>query len=95
MEYCEIFKNTYFAEHLQMAASDKKKLPRIISRKMNSRENNQVSNLLMIAHLYSKKTTKQKTNKKRVKSWLKNCLHASELNNIIEEVMANGKERFL
>ena len=82
-------------EHLQMAASDKKKLPRIISRKMNSGENNQVFNLLMIGHLHSKKTTKQKTNKKRVKSWLKNCLHASELNNIIAEVMENGKERFL
>ena len=78
-----------------MAASEKKKLPRTITRKMKSRENNQVSNLLMIGHLYSKKTTKQKTNKKRVKSWLKNCLHTSELNNVFAEVMVNGKERFL
>ena len=43
----------------------KRNLHELLQEKMNLRENNQVSNLLMIEHLFCKKTTKQKTNKNR------------------------------
>ena len=32
-EYCEIFKSTYFEEHLRTVASEKKEPPRTITRK--------------------------------------------------------------
>ena len=56
-----------------------------------------MTNLLMIGHLLSKKTTKQKTFKKWsvwIKAWLKNFLYTSEFNNIFAELMMSDKEKF-
>ena len=64
---------------------------------MNSREN-QAFYLLLIGHLFSNKTRKEKTNRKRsvwVKSWLKNCLYTNDFNNIFAELMVSDKEGFL
>ena len=63
---------------------------------MNSKEN-QVFNLLLIEYIFSKKSTKQKTKRKRsvwVKSWLKNRMYTSAFNNIFAELMVNDKEEF-
>ena len=60
---------------------------------MNSKEN-QVFNLLLIEYIFSKKSTKQKTKRKRsvwVKSWLKNRMYTSAFNNIFA-VLINDKE---
>ena len=61
---------------------------------MNSREN-QVFNLLLIEYIFSKKTRKQKTNKKerKVKPWLKNGMYTSSFN-IFAKLMVNDKEEF-
>ena len=61
---------------------------------MNSKEN-QVFNLLLIEYIFSKKSTKQKTKRKRsvwVKSWLKNRMYTSAFNNIFAVLMINHKE---
>ena len=61
---------------------------------MNSKEN-QVFNLLLIEYIFSKKSTKQKTKRKRsvwVKSWLKNRMYTSAFNNILAVLMINDKE---
>ena len=63
---------------------------------MNSKEN-QVFNLLLIEYIFSKKSTKQKTERKRsvwVKSWLKNRMYTSAFNNIFAVLMINDKEEF-
>ena len=63
---------------------------------MNTREN-KVFSLLLIEHIFSKKTTKQKTKRKRsawVKSWLKDCMCTSAFNNIFAELIVNDKEEF-
>ena len=63
---------------------------------MNSKEN-QVFNLLLIEYIFSKKSTKQKTKRKRivlVKSWLKNRMYTSGLNNILAELIVNDQEEF-
>ena len=65
-------------------------------KKMNTKEN-QVFNLLLIEHIFSKKTTKQKTKRKRsvwVKPWLKNDKYTSAFNNIFAELIVNDKEEF-
>ena len=62
---------------------------------MNTKENNQVFKLLLIEYIFSKKTTKQKTKRKRsvcVKPWLKNRIYA--FNDIFAELMVNNKEEF-
>ena len=51
-------------------------------KKMNTKEN-QVFSLLLIEHIFSKKATKQKTTRKRslcVKPRLKNCMYTSAFN---------------
>ena len=61
---------------------------------MNSKEN-QVFNLLLIEYIFSKKSTKQKTKRKRsvwVKSSLKNRMYTSAFNNIFAVLMINDKE---
>ena len=63
---------------------------------MNTKEN-QVLSLLLIERIFSEKTTKQKTKRKRsvwVKSWLKNCMYTSAFNNIFAELIVNNKEEF-
>ena len=63
---------------------------------MNSKEN-QVFNLLLIEYIFSKKSTRQKTKRKRsvwVNSWLKNRMYTSAFNNIFAELMVNDKEEF-
>ena len=63
---------------------------------MNTKEN-QVLSLLLIEHIFSEKTTKQKTKRKRsvwVKSWLKNCMYTSAFNNIFAELIVSNKEEF-
>ena len=63
---------------------------------MNTKEN-KVFSLLLIEHIFSKKTTKQKTKQKRsawVKPRLKNCMFASALNNIYAELVVNDKKEF-
>ena len=63
---------------------------------MNSKEN-QVFNLLLIEYIFSKKSTKQKTKRKRsvwVKFWLKNRMYTSAFNNIFAKLMVNDKEEF-
>ena len=64
---------------------------------MNTKQN-QVLSLLLIEHIFSKKTTKQKTKRKRsvwVKPWLKNCMYTSAFNNIFAELIVNDKEQYL
>ena len=61
---------------------------------MNSRLN-QVPRLLLVEYIFSKNTTKQKTNRKRsawVEPWLKNRLYTSAFNNIFAKLMVNDKE---
>ena len=56
---------------------------------MNTKEN-QVFSLLLIEHIFSKKTTKQITKRKSsvwVKPMLKNCMYASAFNDIFAELM--------
>ena len=63
---------------------------------MDSKEN-QVFNLLLKEYIFSKKSTKQKTKRKRsvwVKAWLKNRMYTTAFNNIFAEVMVNDKEEF-
>ena len=63
---------------------------------MNTKEN-QVLSLLLIERIFSEKTTKQKTKRKRsvwVKSWLKNCMYTSAFNNIFAELIVSNKEEF-
>ena len=63
---------------------------------MDSKEN-QVFNLLLIEYIFSKKSTRQKTKRKRsvwVNSWLKNRMYTSAFNNIFAELMVNDKEEF-
>ena len=63
---------------------------------MNTKEN-QVFSLLLIEHIFSKKTTKQITKRKRsvwVKPWLKSCMYTSAFNNIFAELIVNDKEEF-
>ena len=58
---------------------------------------NQVFRLLLIEHIFSKKTSKQKTKRKRsvwLKPWLKNCMYTSAFNNIFAELIVNDKEEF-
>ena len=65
-------------------------------KKMNTKEN-QVFSLLLIEHIFSKKTTKQITKRKRsvwVKPWLKICMYTSAFNNIFAELIVNDKEEF-
>ena len=66
------------------------------TKKMNTIEN-QVFSLLLIEHIFSKKTTKQTTKRKRsvwVKPRLKNCTYTSVFNNIFAELIVNDKEEF-
>ena len=63
---------------------------------MNTKEN-KVFSLLLIEHIFSQKTTKQKTKRKRsawVKPRFKNCMFASVLNNIFAELVVNDKKEF-
>ena len=63
---------------------------------MKTKEN-QVFSLLVIEHIFSKNTTKQKTKRKRsvwVKPWLKNYMYTSAFNNIFAELTVNDKEEF-
>ena len=63
---------------------------------MKTKEN-QVFSLLLIEHIFSKKTTKQKAKRKRsvwAKPWLKNCMYSSVFNNIFAELTVNDKEEF-
>ena len=63
---------------------------------MGTKEN-QVFSLLLVEHVFSKKTTKQKTKQKRsvrVKSSLKNCMYTSAFKNIFAELIVNDKEEF-
>ena len=63
---------------------------------MNTKEN-QVFSLLVIEHILSKKTTKQKTKRKRsvwVRPRLKNCMYTSAFNNIFPELIVNDKKEF-
>ena len=63
---------------------------------MNTKEN-QVFSLLLIEHIFSKKTAKQKTKRKRsvwVKPRLENCMYTSAFNNIFAELIVNDKEEF-
>ena len=56
----------------------------MIGKKMNTKEN-QVFSLLLIEHIFSKKTTKQKSKRKRnvwVKPMLKNCMYTRAFNDI-------------
>ena len=65
-------------------------------KKLNTKEN-QVFSLLVIEHILSKKTTKQKTKRKRsvwVRPRLKNCMYKSAFNNILAELIVNDKEEF-
>ena len=51
-------------------------------KKMNSKEN-EVFSLVLIKHIFSKKTTKQNMKRKRsvwVKAWLKNCMYKTAFN---------------
>ena len=64
--------------------------------KMNKNKKNLFS-LLLIEHIFSKKTTEQKTKRKRsvwVKPWLKNCMYTSAFNNIFAELIVSNKEEF-
>ena len=63
---------------------------------MNTKEN-KVFSLLLIEHIFSKKTTKQKTQQKRsvwVTPRLKNCMYASAFNNIFAVLVVNDKNEF-
>ena len=65
-------------------------------RKMNTKQN-QVFSLLLIEHLFSKKTTKQKTKRRRsvwVKPWLKSCMYTHAFNSIFAELRVNDKKEF-
>ena len=63
---------------------------------MNTKEN-QVFSLLLIEHIFSKKTTKQKSKRKRnvwVKPMLKNCMYTRAFNDIFGELIVNDNEEF-
>ena len=63
---------------------------------MGTKEN-QVFSLLLVEHIFPKKTTKQKTKQKRsvwVKPWLKTCMYTSAFKNIFAELIVNDKEEF-
>ena len=65
-------------------------------KKMGTKEN-QVFSLLLVEHVFSEKTTKQKTKQKRsvwVKPSLKNCMYTSAFKNIFAELIVNDKEEF-
>ena len=63
---------------------------------MNTKEN-QVFSLLLIEHIFSKKTKTKNRNEKRsvwVKPWLKNCMCTSAFNNIFAALIVNYKEEY-
>ena len=64
---------------------------------MNS-EDNQVFNLLLIEYIFSKKSTQQKSIRKKsawIEPLLKNRMYTSVFNNVFAELMVNDKEGFL
>ena len=63
---------------------------------MNTKEN-QIFSLILIEHIFFKKTTKQKTKRKRcvwVKPRLKICIYTNAFNKIFAELIVNDKEEF-
>ena len=106
--HCEIFLSDYFIKHSLIYISlhliwfheihkCKKEASTNYDRKKMKTKENQVFSLLVIEHIFSKNTTKQKTKRKRsvwVKPWLKNYMYTSAFNNIFAELTVNDKEEF-